>query len=95
MVSKTDAPPRPCTGKLDRTELAGAVTTIEPRSVNVDNKWIFEQDDELRWRWVHRQDDAQLSQSAGSFQRPMDCVLDAVRHTVLRRRAMIDDEQAR
>jgi hypothetical protein len=95
MVSKTDALTHVRAGKLARMEVAGAVTTIEPRSVNVNNKWIFEQDDELRWRWVHRQDDAQQSQSAQSFQRPMDCVLDAVRHTVLRRRAMIDDEQAR
>jgi hypothetical protein len=75
--------------------LQEAVTTIEPRSVNVDNKWIFEQDDELRWRWIYREHDAQQSESAETFQRPMDCVLDAVRHTVMRRRAMSDEEQAR
>ena len=58
----------------------------------MENRWVFEQDDELQWRWVHLTGNAQQRQSEEAFQRPMDCVLDAVRHAVLRRRAMSDAE---
>ena len=34
----------------------------------------------------------QQQQSAESFRQPMDCVLDAVRHVVMRRKAMSEAE---
>jgi hypothetical protein len=58
----------------------------------VDKRWVFEQDEQLQWRWVHRRGDVRQGESAQSFERPMDCVLDAVRHAVLRRRAMSEVE---
>jgi len=58
----------------------------------VENRWVFEQDDDLQWRWVHLTGNTQERQSAEAFNKPMDCVLDAVRRAVLRRRAMSDAE---
>ena len=70
-----------------------AITTIAEGSVSVENRWVFEQDDDQQWRWVHLWGDAQQQQqSAESFQQPMDCVLDAVRHVVMRRKAMSEAE---
>jgi hypothetical protein len=60
--------------------------------VSVESRWVFEQDEDLQWRWVHVTDNAQQRQSTERFQQPMDCVLDAVRHVVMRRRAMSDTE---
>jgi hypothetical protein len=57
----------------------------------VENRWVFEQDDDLRWRWIHLSGDAQ-QQSVDRFQQPMDCVMDAVRHVVMRRRALSEAE---
>jgi hypothetical protein len=61
--------------------------------MNVEDRWVFEQDDDQQWRWVHLECDAQQAQSAETFQRPMDCVLDAVRHAVLRRKAMSSEAE--
>jgi hypothetical protein len=59
----------------------------------VENRWLFEQDDDEQWRWVHLHYDAQQTRSAETYERPMDCVLDAVRHAVRRRKAMSSDAE--
>jgi hypothetical protein len=99
MLSKADATPCTLAGKLDSADVRQrhfgakkAVTTIESRSVNVENKWVFEQDNEQQWRWVHLTGEAHERQSSEAFRKPMDCVLDAVRHAVKRRKAMSDTE---
>jgi hypothetical protein len=52
----------------------------------MEKQWHFEQDDESRWRWTHTGVEKQQAQSAESFERPCDCILDAVRYAVRRRR---------
>jgi|KBSMisStaDraftv2_1062788.scaffolds.fasta_scaffold2126105_1 hypothetical protein len=52
----------------------------------MENHWQFEQDDEFRWRWTHTTEEKQQAQSSESFDRPADCILDAVRYAVRRRR---------
>ena len=55
----------------------------------MENQWLFEQDDDLQWRWVHLGGESQHVQSAETFQRESDCILDAVRHAVHRRREVV------
>ena len=52
----------------------------------VEQQWHFEQDESLKWVWKFTQED-EHTQSPGSFASCADCMLDAVRHTVQRRRA--------
>jgi len=52
----------------------------------MEKHWDFEQDNESRWRWTHTTSEKQQAQSAQSFERQCDCILDAVRYVVRRRR---------
>ncbi|HYC47114.1 MAG TPA: hypothetical protein VED01_16695 [Burkholderiales bacterium] len=49
-------------------------------------QWQFEQDAEARWRWKHVDDTETEIGSADSFATQVDCMLDAVRFAVQRRR---------
>ena len=50
-------------------------------------QWQFEQTEDARWRWK-RIDDAQGDvDSTATFAKEIDCIMDAVRCTVARRRA--------
>lgn len=50
-------------------------------------QWQFEQNDDAQWRWK-RVDDAQGSlDSPATFAKEIDCIMDAVRYTVARRRS--------
>jgi hypothetical protein len=52
----------------------------------METRWQFDQDEESRWRWTRMNGDKPEAQSAESFERPRDCVLDAMRHVVRRHR---------
>ena len=49
-------------------------------------RWVFEQDGELKWSWTRSDDDERI-RSGSSFAECVDCMLDAIRHAVQRRRS--------
>ena len=53
----------------------------------MSEQWRFDQDDDARWRWTHVRGDDDRTASASTFERPVECFIDAVRHAVDRRRA--------
>ena len=50
-------------------------------------QWQFEEDDQNQWRWQHAEGTAK---SAESFPSATQCMLDAVRFAVQRRRAEVE-----
>ena len=53
-------------------------------------QWQFEQNDDAQWRWK-RIDDAQGDvDSTATFAKEIDCIMDAVRYTVARRRSQTE-----
>jgi hypothetical protein len=53
-------------------------------------QWQFEQNDDAKWRWK-RIDDAQGDvDSPATFAKEIDCIMDAVRHAVARRRSQTE-----
>ena len=50
-------------------------------------RWQFEQDGNLRWRWKRLDDQHGEVGSVGSFPDQTACMLDAVRYAVRRRRS--------
>ena len=56
-------------------------------------QWRFEQTDDAQWRWK-RTDDAEGDvDSASTFEKEIDCIMDAVRFTVARRRAQTEQDR--
>ena len=53
-------------------------------------RWLFEQDEECEWTWTHSGLDEEV-QSSTSFDERIDCLLDAVRYAVRRRRSISDE----
>ena len=54
-------------------------------------QWQFEQDEQHRWHWKHPEDS---TESARSFSSATECMLDAVRCAVQRRRSRSKPETA-
>jgi hypothetical protein len=53
-------------------------------------QWQFEQNDDAKWQWK-RIDDAQGDvDSPVTFAKEIDCIMDAVRYTVARRRSQTE-----
>ena len=52
-------------------------------------EWHFEQDARLEWRWKRVNLDNTQSDSARSFCKRIDCVMDAVRYAVQGRRSKL------
>ncbi len=53
-------------------------------------QWHFEQDDDEKWMWKRSELDEEFA-SERSFTEQIDCMLDAVRFVVRRRRGASDD----
>ena len=49
-------------------------------------RWCFEQDGNERWRWKRLDETEGATESAATFATEVDCMLDAVRFAVRRRR---------
>lgn len=50
-------------------------------------QWQFEQTDDAQWRWKRTDDVEGDVGSAATFEKEIDCIMDAVRYTVARRRS--------
>ena len=58
-------------------------------------QWHFEQNDDANWQWK-RIDEAQGDvDSTSTFAMEIDCIMDAVRYAVARRRSLVDADDAR
>jgi hypothetical protein len=53
-------------------------------------RWHFEQDDDEKWTWKRSEVEEQV-QSDGSFSECFDCMLDAIRYAVRRRRTLPEE----
>ena len=56
----------------------------------MSERWRFEQDDEQKWTWRHSKSDEHV-ESDDAFTHCIDCMLDAVRYVVRRRRETPDE----
>jgi hypothetical protein len=59
----------------------------------MENRWQFEQGEDSRWRWAHTTEDSERVESRLGFERATDCMLDAVRYVIARRRASLENAQ--
>jgi hypothetical protein len=50
-------------------------------------QWAFDQDEQQQWHWTCIGENELPTKSPGTFETPVDCFIDAVRHAVRRRRA--------
>ena len=74
------------------------LTSRVTRRAALNRDWHFEQDADARWRWKRVDDAGGHIESAQSFATEVDCMLDAVRFAVRRRRGDAcwnDDSQMR
>lgn len=53
-------------------------------------QWRFEQTDDAQWRWKRTEDAEVDVDSAATFDTEIDCIMDAVRYTVARRRSQTE-----
>jgi len=62
--------------------------------VVMSQQWQFEMDEQAKWHW-RRVDDAQVEvESPASFSKPIECIIDAVRYAVQRRRSASDSNMS-
>jgi hypothetical protein len=54
-------------------------------------QWKFVQDEQSQWRWTHTDENDRRVESKASFENQAQCILDAIRFAINRRRASAAD----